>query len=265
MAIPSWSLVRVYGTWTDHAGVRLPGTYEVRIPVRLTNSADDLMIPAGIFAAGALSTTVGQPSLSVMVPATDDPDTQQTGWYVQISVKFDGGQAGETFVVAVPIANRPTADGGNNIGVNLRTVALSSQVQPQVALYGVGVAGGLALLSPDGVAVLDANGTPITGGGASSWGDLTGKPAVIAAGATAADARAAIGAGTSNLTIGTTGSTAKAGNWVPGIADLVAGSVLATTGTTRPTARTDITVFFLGADPGSQALDGVDRWFGVAP
>ena len=112
--------------------------------------------------------------------------------------------------------------------------------------------------------VLDANGDPITGGGASSWADLTGKPAVIAAGATAADARGAIGAGTSNLAIGSTGSTAKAGNWTPGIADLPAGSVLATTGTTRPTARTDITVFFLGADPGANALDGIDRWFGVA-
>lgn len=37
---------------------------------------------------------------------------------------------------------------------------------------------------------------------------------------TQADARAAIGAGTSNLAIGTTGSTAKAGNWVPAAADV---------------------------------------------
>lgn len=35
--------------------------------------------------------------------------------------------------------------------------------------------------------------------GVSSWNDLTDKPAVIAAGATAADARSAIGAGTSNF------------------------------------------------------------------
>jgi len=265
MAIPSWSLVRVYGTWTDYTGARLAGTYAVSISSRLTTTAtDDLIIPAGPYADGALSTTVGQPSLSIMVPATDDPDIQQTGWYVTVTVRFAGGQASETFVVPVPIANRPTADGGNNLGVNLRTIPLSQQITPQVALYGVGVAGGLALLSPDGVAVLDANGDPITGGGASSWADLTGKPAVIAAGATAADARGAIGAGTSNLAIGSTGSTAKAGNWTPGIADLPAGSVLATTGTTRPTARTDITVFFLGADPGANALDGIDRWFGVA-
>src|SRR5690606_38850906 len=45
--------------------------------------------------------------------------------------------------------------------------------------------------------------------------DIVGKPAVIAAGATQEDARAAIGAGTSDLEIGTTASTAKAGDWQP--------------------------------------------------
>ena len=53
-----------------------------------------------------------------------------------------------------------------------------------------------------------------------AWDDLQGKPAVIAAGDTPAQARQAIGAGTSNLTIGTTASTAKAGNWTPTIAEV---------------------------------------------
>lgn len=48
-----------------------------------------------------------------------------------------------------------------------------------------------------------------------SWADVTGKPAVIAAGADPAAARAAIGAGTSDLALGTTAGTAKAGNWMP--------------------------------------------------
>lgn len=39
-----------------------------------------------------------------------------------------------------------------------------------------------------------------------------------------------------------------------------AGSVFYTTGTTRPTARTDVLVIFNGADPGANALDG-DLWF----
>lgn len=48
--------------------------------------------------------------------------------------------------------------------------------------------------------------------GAVSWAEVTDKPAVIAAGDTQAAARTAIGAGTSNLTIGTTATTAAAGN-----------------------------------------------------
>lgn len=53
------------------------------------------------------------------------------------------------------------------------------------------------------------------GGGSVAWGDITGKPAVIAAGADQAAARTAIGAGTSNLEIGTTATTAMAGNRTP--------------------------------------------------
>lgn len=48
--------------------------------------------------------------------------------------------------------------------------------------------------------------------GPVAWGDVTGKPAVIAAGENAAAARTAIGAGTSSLVIGTTASTAMAGD-----------------------------------------------------
>lgn len=51
-----------------------------------------------------------------------------------------------------------------------------------------------------------------------NWADISGKPAVIASGATQQEARDSIGAGTSNLTIGTTASTAKAGNWQPSTA-----------------------------------------------
>lgn len=54
-----------------------------------------------------------------------------------------------------------------------------------------------------------------TGGEAATWATLSGKPAVIAAGATQAEARTAIGAGTSSLSIGTTAATAMAGNKVP--------------------------------------------------
>lgn len=48
--------------------------------------------------------------------------------------------------------------------------------------------------------------------GSAAWTDITGKPAVIAAGADAVEARTVIGAGTSNLAIGATATTAAAGN-----------------------------------------------------
>lgn len=53
-----------------------------------------------------------------------------------------------------------------------------------------------------------------TGGSEVSWGDVTNKPAVIAAGADQEAARDAIGAGTSSLILGTSEGTAKEGNAV---------------------------------------------------
>lgn len=46
----------------------------------------------------------------------------------------------------------------------------------------------------------------------ASWGSITGQPAIVAAGATAQAARDSIGAGTSNLQLGTTNDTAAPGN-----------------------------------------------------
>ena len=83
------------------------------------------------------------------------------------------------------------------------------------------------------ISLVDDAGDPWTPGGAASvaWGDVTGKPAVIGAGADAAAARAAIGAGTgnSNLAIGTTASTAAAGNHTHAFSAL-AGAVSGATG-----------------------------------
>lgn len=70
-----------------------------------------------------------------------------------------------------------------------------------------------------------------------AWSDITSKPAVIAAGADATTARGAIGAGTSNLAIGSTGSTAMAGNKTA--ADL-GGLVSNPTGITGATAFANI-------------------------
>ena len=56
----------------------------------------------------------------------------------------------------------------------------------------------------------------------------------------AAAARTAIGAGTSNLTIGTTASTAKAGNYTPSWADVTGKPTVIAAGTTAAEARSAI-------------------------
>ncbi|MDB5177238.1 MAG: fibronectin, type [Candidatus Saccharibacteria bacterium] len=62
-----------------------------------------------------------------------------------------------------------------------------------------------AILAPGVQTKLNASSAP-------DWSTIANKPAVIAAGIDQAAARTAIGAGTSNLTLGASGSTAAAGN-----------------------------------------------------
>jgi len=70
-----------------------------------------------------------------------------------------------------------------------------------------------------------------------AWSEITSKPAVIAAGADAAAARAAIGAGTSNLAIGTTSTTAKAGDYQPTWAQVSGKPAFVAAGATQTEAR----------------------------
>ena len=72
------------------------------------------------------------------------------------------------------------------------------------------------------------------------WTGVTGKPTVIAAGADQAAARATIGAGTSNLVIGTTGSTAKAGDYAPAWGDVTGKPAVIAAAATAALARTAI-------------------------
>ena len=266
----SWNLVRVYGTWRNMNGTMKSGTYRIAIPVRVTNTTDDSIIPAGVFTTGDLSTVEGNPSMSVMVPSTNDPDIAETGFKIQVTVTFADANP-ENYVLDVPYSNRPTADGGNNQGVNLRTIVITPNFPQLVANYKVGVAGGLALLNSAGQ-VVDANGNVGTGGGGVTvHANLTGLNAddhpqyhndtrgdiryytktlmdgllgsksntehthvandisnastvgkAVLTAADAAAARTAIGAGTGNssLVIGTTSTTAKAGNYQPASTDI---------------------------------------------
>jgi len=75
--------------------------------------------------------------------------------------------------------------------------------------FGPGILGGVVLIDPStgqAYRAMDTSATP------ADWDTLVNKPAVIAAGTTQAAARTAIGAGTSSLGLGTTGTTAAAGN-----------------------------------------------------
>lgn len=102
-------------------------------------------------------------------------------------------------------------------------------------------------VSPDDLAAVAFSGEP-----ADLGASAVGISVLTAADAAAA--RSAIGAGTSSLAIGTASNQAKAGNWTPTVADLPAGSVQAVkksggTWPARPSTRTDITYFWIGADP----------------
>ena len=232
---PSWDMGQVIGTWRKLDGTLRPGRFKITYP-RVTNVTDDVIIPAGVFADGDLNVQPGARSLDLSLPATDDPDNAEDAFTITIAITFTDAAA-ETYNVAVPV-------GGI---VNLRTIipAVSSipVQQPQLKM---GVPGGLAILDALG-RVLDGDGTPVVGGGAggpADWGSLTGKPAVIAAGASATEARDAIGAGTSDLALGTTDVTAKAGDYVPAWSE-----VTGKPATYAPTIGATATTAVAGDDP----------------
>jgi hypothetical protein len=94
--------------------------------------------------------------------------------------------------------------------------------------------------------------------GTTTWAGITDKPAYIGAGTTAALARAAIGAGTSDLAIGTSGSTAMAGNKTA--ADL-GGLQLGSTGSTAAAGNHTHTAAQVGAADVEGAAVGI--WLGA--
>lgn len=164
----SWNLVRVFATYRTMNGSMMAGSYKVSLPVRVTSTTDDAIIPAGTYAQGNFSVAEGSPSIDVLVPATDDPDIAESGWQVQIEVTPANGTL-EKFSLDIPVANRPVADGGNGLGINLRTVIVSSVLPASHPVYKAGVPGGVALLDVDGD-VIDAAGVKVVGGGGGGTG-----------------------------------------------------------------------------------------------
>ena len=104
---------------------------------------------------------------------------------------------------------------------------------------------------------------------AAQISDSTPTGRTVLSAANPADARTAIGAGTSSLALGVTSSTAKPGDWTPPVEDLPGGSTVTVRRAVggawpaRPTEREDITVQWLdltdlaSSDP-AEYMVGVD-------
>ena len=159
--LSGWNLVRVYATWVKHDNRKHEGTYTVSVSHRLTNSVDDTIIPAGVFAAGRLDTRPDVPSLDILVPATDDPDIIESGWTITISVNFPEPYRDEKWTIEVPLATPPP-------GINLRSLVLPDLLDgdPADVFIKLGEPGGVALLNDAGF-VVNADGS-LPGVGASS-------------------------------------------------------------------------------------------------
>lgn len=191
----------VTGRFIDSSGTNIEGKVKFTpTPKRLLNASADPS-PVTILPK-AVEVTLNDGAFTQALLATDDPDNNPTGWNYRVDFSFNGSSA-ESFNIEVPEGS----------SVDLTTVTPVSSGNGTLILRGQGVPDWAD--ATDGDALVIVAGEPSWGeGGAgpADWSTLSGKPAVIAAGETQAEARAAIGAGTSSLAIGTTGSTAAAGN-----------------------------------------------------
>lgn len=174
-----------------------------------------------VIAAGATQadarTAIGAGTSNLALGATSS--TAASGDHVHgisgvtgLQVALDAKQPVGSYATATDLTNKidVSEKGAVNGIATLGAIGLIPTAQ-----LATGTPSGTTFLRGDGVW-----GTPggTGGGGTVAWDDVTDKPAVIAAGATQTAARTAIGAGTSNLTLGTTGTTAAAGDHTHAIA-----------------------------------------------
>jgi len=212
-AIGEWGSSTVAATFLNQDGTMASGTWTASVPVDLRSATGTKrIILAGVVASGNFTTTPGGTSLSFSCPSNADPDLMPTTPAWQPIITVITGGATRVYVFDVPVGG--TLDLHDYVPTTSAGVTSASQ---SIAL---GVPGGVPLLNAGMTGLVDANGTPLSIGAAADWTTLANKPAVIAAGATQAAARSAIGAGTSSLALGTTGSTAKAGDYQPAAANI---------------------------------------------
>lgn len=113
--LESWGSGHIWAEYRSPIdGVLLAGMVTITLPVRLTNTADDAIIPHGVVLDKFVLNTMEGNSFHIELPATDDPDIDQIGWGYDIMVVLEGFGANpltvETFSgVPVPL------DGATNL------------------------------------------------------------------------------------------------------------------------------------------------------
>ena len=212
--------------------------------ITVSGSTSPLSFEGSVGTAGQVLTSAGPGATPTWATVTGGGGSGSGSvTYVQVSggttgLTFSGGPvtdsgtitAGGVLGIAYGGTGATTATGSGSVVLaaspTLTGTTGVSALEVSSSLSLVGITTPLSLAGSSGTTgqVLSSKGVGATPEWKSitvDWAtEVTGKPAVIAAGATAADARAAIGAGTSSLVIGTTAGTAKEGNWVPAVAEV---------------------------------------------
>jgi len=208
---PSVSTVNVHANYRVGDGPD-SGSVVFTFTDRLVSATDDVIFASGASFEARLGVNTG--SISVDLPCVDDPDISPNSWSIKVEEKLKSGR-GATYYIKPTLAMVDT-------GLNLRSVLVPGTLPAPEATVRIGVPGGLAVYNSNGD-VIDAAGNVIAGGAGGGLTSVTsaditdatatGRSLLKATDAT--NARTLIGAGTSSLTLGTTGTTAKAGNYVP--------------------------------------------------
>lgn len=210
MAMPSdITSITVSATYLDPAGEPCRGF--VTFTPSITATTED-----NIFAVPLRAELTPAGLMSIVLAATDDPDWLAPGWTYLVVEAIEGAPV-RAYSIEVPF------DGG---AIDLATVApviSPAAVTPYILRTQIGVSGGVASYA-------HSHGG---GGGPVEWDDIEGKPTTfdttaakvtdattvgrnVLTAANQAAARTAIGAGTSNLAIGASGTDAAAGNHTHG-------------------------------------------------
>jgi hypothetical protein len=129
-------VVDVHGEWLTASDEPASGRYVAFLPVRLQDSAGNVIYPAGLIASGPLV----DGEFTISVPASDDPALSPQGWQLQIDVVFRGAGT-ERYRIPVPSGST----------IELADVVLPYTLGDPAPVLIRGVPGGIAELDEDGL------------------------------------------------------------------------------------------------------------------